>query len=228
MKKWIAGAAAVAALAVAANAQAASMLTGALSADNQYWAYISTDDNTLGTLIGQGSDWHSADSLTPTALTSGTYYLHIVAENWTSNSDHTVIPGNSAAGNPDGFIGQFSLSGTGYTFANGLTTLVTDTADWRATGQASAGASWSAPTGTLTSEAAYGFGPWASISGLPDGTSAQWVWSSTDPSGEAFFSTTISAVPEPATWGLMLLGFFGLGAVIRLARRKEEKAVAAA
>lgn len=31
---------------------------------------------------------------------------------------------------------------------------------------------------------------------------------------------TISGVPEPATWGLMLAGFFGLGAVVRAARRK--------
>jgi hypothetical protein len=36
-----------------------------------------------------------------------------------------------------------------------------------------------------------------------------------------------SAVPEPATWGLMLAGFFGLGGALRLARRKGNQAAIA-
>ena len=30
-----------------------------------------------------------------------------------------------------------------------------------------------------------------------------------------------SAVPEPSTWAMMLLGFFGLGSMVRASRRKE-------
>ncbi|THD72156.1 MAG: PEP-CTERM sorting domain-containing protein [Phenylobacterium sp.] len=37
---------------------------------------------------------------------------------------------------------------------------------------------------------------------------------------------TVTALPEPATWGLMLLGFGGLGAVLR--RRRADLALAAA
>jgi hypothetical protein len=37
---------------------------------------------------------------------------------------------------------------------------------------------------------------------------------------------TITAVPEPATWAMMLLGFLGVGFVIRGARRKVVPAVA--
>ena len=39
---------------------------------------------------------------------------------------------------------------------------------------------------------------------------------------------TISAVPEPVTWAMMLIGFGGLGAVMRTQRRKQLSAVAAA
>ncbi len=31
----------------------------------------------------------------------------------------------------------------------------------------------------------------------------------------------VSGVPEPATWGMLLLGFFGLGAAARVARRRQ-------
>jgi len=38
----------------------------------------------------------------------------------------------------------------------------------------------------------------------------------------------IGGVPEPATWAMMLVGFFGLGAVLRSSRRKLLGAIAAA
>jgi hypothetical protein len=37
----------------------------------------------------------------------------------------------------------------------------------------------------------------------------------------SFNSLSISAVPEPSTWAMMLLGFFSVGLMIRRARRKE-------
>jgi len=39
-------------------------------------------------------------------------------------------------------------------------------------------------------------------------------------------SVSISAVPEPATWAMMLAGFAGLGAAIRASRRKAALAAA--
>lgn len=35
-----------------------------------------------------------------------------------------------------------------------------------------------------------------------------------------YFDVTVTAVPEPATWALMLLGFGGLGAALRAGRRR--------
>lgn len=40
----------------------------------------------------------------------------------------------------------------------------------------------------------------------------------------ALFSATFAAVPEPATWALMLGGVFGAGAMLRLSRRRERLA----
>jgi hypothetical protein len=44
--------------------------------------------------------------------------------------------------------------------------------------------------------------------------------------GSAVYQVFASAVPEPATWGLLLLGFFGVGAMVRGSRRQDIIAVA--
>ena len=55
-------------------------------------------------------------------------------------------------------------------------------------------------------------------------------WQGMDDEGWAAHNVVVSqaaAVPEPATWGLMLVGFGGLGAVLRQSRRQRGAAVAA-
>jgi hypothetical protein len=48
-------------------------------------------------------------------------------------------------------------------------------------------------------------------------------------SGPAYFGPNLTfAVPEPATWAMMLLGVGMIGAGLRLARRKNDKALTAA
>jgi hypothetical protein len=42
---------------------------------------------------------------------------------------------------------------------------------------------------------------------------------SSAPSGLRVSTSGIAGIPEPATWGMMLLGFGGLGAILRLRRR---------
>jgi hypothetical protein len=45
---------------------------------------------------------------------------------------------------------------------------------------------------------------------------------------EEDFATAVGGVPEPATWAMLLIGFFGVGTALRLARRKQTGAVATA
>jgi MSHA biogenesis protein MshQ len=214
---------AAAALLVGSSAQAA-VLTGALTADNEFNAYISTSDAVLGTLVATGADWTTAYNFTTNLEAGQTYYLHVVANNWYGQS-------NMGGGNPDAFLGSFSLSGLTHAFSNGLQTLNTDTVNWRVDPHAFQALNnitdWVAPTGTPdvwannsdTNSIWYQNhgGPIAGVS-----PSADWIWSHNDPGGEALFSTTISAVavPEPTTWGLMIIGFGGIGAVIRHRRRQ--------
>jgi hypothetical protein len=193
------------ALTAAGAVQAAvPTLTGSLTSDNEFWAYLSTSDAALGTLIGQGNNWQATYSLTPTALSASTYYLHVVTNDY---------------GRPDMFIGSFSLTGP-YLFANSTTSLNTNATDWRAGGGA-ANASWSAPSGTPNDLGVNGTGPWGNVAGVS--ASARFIWNSPD-TDRAFFSTTITgprdtdAVPEPAAWALMITGFGLAGATLRRRR----------
>jgi len=201
----------------ASGASHATVLTGALPADNQFSAYISTNDSDLGTLVVAGNDWKTTYSLS-TALASGTYYLHIIADNFGG----PAVQGS----NPDALIGQFTLSDASFKFANGTQTLLTDLSDWRASDMPPS-SSWSlGPAGTPISYGTNsGVNIWSNNGGGArpgiDGN-AQWIWSSPDATGEAFFSTTISAVPEPSTWAMMILGFLGVGFVA--CRRKSPSA----
>ncbi|MBC9878334.1 PEPxxWA-CTERM sorting domain-containing protein [Bradyrhizobium sp. INPA01-394B] len=206
--KTTAAAVVVALSAFGATASQAATLTGNLTADNQFSVYISSSDSTLGTQIGSGNDWQHTYSIS-TNLTSGTYYLHIVGDNFGGPAT------SMAGGNPDAFIGQFSLTGN-FVFANGTQSLLTNTTNWRAMDATGGPGNWhSAPAGTPIS---YGTNDtttiWTNVSGgFRPGIAgpAQWIWSSPDQTGETYLSTTISAVPEPSTWAMMILGFLGVG-----------------
>jgi ABC-type phosphate transport system substrate-binding protein len=45
---------------------------------------------------------------------------------------------------------------------------------------------------------------------------------------EEDFGAAVGAVPEPATWAMLLIGFFSVGTALRLSRRRQLKALATA
>jgi LPXTG-motif cell wall-anchored protein len=185
-------------LMLAAGTAEATTLSLNLTADNQFSAYLSNSDSTLGTLIGSAGDWTTTASYA-TQLTGNTpYYLHVIATNW---------------GGPDGFIGSFTLGDATYQFSNGLQSLSTNTVNWNAVA-ASDNVSWTVPTVLAQSYGTNGVGPWGTRPGIDP--AAQWIWSNPDNGAYADLSTeiSVSAVPLPAAlplFGAAMAGLAGLG-----------------
>lgn len=207
----------IAALAIAGPA-AATTLSGDLTADNAFEAFLSTSPGTLGTAVASGNSWGNTYTLPATTLTPGkTYYLQIEAVD---------------GGPPGAFIGSFSLSDTDFQFANGGQTLDTDTVNWTGgfnDSQTNLPQSWIQPTGGVVSDGSNGVGPWGYNSGID--SAAEWIWPADSQSGgtnacgncTVDFMTTITSnvtggVPEPAEWALMLVGVLGVGAAMRRRR----------
>jgi MSHA biogenesis protein MshQ len=145
--------------------------SGRLNVDNQFWAYLSTDDAVQGTFIGSGNVWQTTYDISANLTPGQTYYLHLYAED---------------TGGPAGFLGDFELTGTDHVFANGQTTLTTNTADWRVSRTG-----WNNYQ-TPTSYGTNGAITWGTRPGVD--ANATWIWSGDNNSHNVnYFSTTINA-----------------------------------
>lgn len=220
----VAGAAALTLFVAVQPADADTSLSGTMTVDNGFFAYVSTDPSTLGTLIGSGNSWPSAFSVSSSTLGPGTYYLQIEGIN---------------EGGPASFSGIFSLSGNGQ-FGNGTQTLTTDPSnlsywlgDYNSSNSSFAAQPWVVPTGGVLQATSF---PWGNIVGT-----ANWIWPSdalSSPGGASGpcglctvdFMTQFSvsrsdaAVPEPRTWAMMLLGFGAIGVAARRRRAVRQTA----
>lgn len=229
MKMRFAAAATALALTAFIGQAQATTLYGSLTADNAFYAYISTSPTSIGTQVASGNNWQALSQFSTTLAPGQTYYLHIEAINY---------------GLEGGLIGSFTLSDPQFQFANGTQTLTTNTTDFTGSYNSSNNTvspqTWVDPTGKVTSVGSTSTAaPWSS-SAASTLTAAQWIWPSDAQSlpnsptkypSDAVcanctvdFSATISPVPEPLTLSLFGAGLFGLGALHR--RRKPGAAKA--
>jgi hypothetical protein len=208
---------ALAALSVlTAGLASATTISGSTTADNAFFVFLSTNNSVLGTQIASGNNWPTTFTVPATALTPGvTNYLQVEVINY---------------GLQGGFIGDFSLSDTGFHFANGTQSLSTDTTwagIYNSSNNSVAVQPWVMPTGGVVSFGANGVSPWGTRPGISSG--ADWIWpndANSLPGGSACanctvdFSTTIlpgakGVVPEPATLIFLGTGLVGIAAALR-------------
>lgn len=193
LTRFIASSVAAGAVLLATSA-AATTLTTRMSVDNGYIAYISTSNSVQGTQFGSGNDWQ-ASMLNSTVLTAGVdYYLHVYAYD---------------QGGIAGLLGDFSLDSDKHKFANGQAALTTNTVNWSGNNTGFNGVYTS--VGDLGAD---GIGPWGNRPGIAD--TARWIWAGNANSNDhAYFTTKITAVPEPGSMTLFGLGLAGLAALRR-------------
>lgn len=192
----------VAALVLAAGSQVASagtiplgsaVLSASMTADNSFEASISTSPTAAGTVFLTGNNWPTTSVGSQLVNGPGTYYLHVRAQDF---------------GRPEMFIGRFTLSGIGATFANGTQELVTNISDW-VVSTSGFGVETSAPTFLGDN----GSGPWGTFAAM--GSNADFIWSPQYVNGIAFFTASFTIVPTPAAATVL-----GLGGLVAARRRR--------
>jgi uncharacterized repeat protein (TIGR02543 family) len=161
----------------------ATTLTATITADDDFRIYVSTDDNTLGTLLGEGStadgSWASSSTFTYDLAPGVTYYVHVVA--WDLYKLKAAL------------LADLSLSDRVFQFRNGTQNLLTDSDTWYIS-DSGFGAGYYAPD--ALGQNLPTTKPWyVSVPGIS--SDAQWIWSNAGLDFTTrYFSTMIASKPN--------------------------------
>lgn len=195
----------VMAAAALAGTASADTLTFNGTADDFLKIFVSTDLSNPGAVVfDKTSGWGSVGTATINLEPGQSVYL--------------LIDANNANGGPAMLLANLSLSGETLRFANGLTTLTTDTTHWQVSETSFAG-TLSAPVSM--GQNLPGLQIWGAFAPVSSDATAIWAYNadwSNGRVGHAYFVTQISAVPEPATALLWLGGAAMLTALRRRTR----------
>ena len=242
MRKSVLTAAIFVAGITANSAAGAATLNLSVTADNAFSIYLSSNDAILGTPIGTSvggpaGQWAQSFNYAAT-LSDPNYFIHVVGTNY--NSANGLFDGagttNGSAPNPNAFLGQFSITGGGYVFANNTTSLLTnsDPNQWFGIGAAN-NTTWTQPSAAVQNFGQNGGNNiWGDAIGGPvPGISNQafWIWSNPDNANYADLSTAIFSTEAPVVTPLpAALPLFagGLGVLGLLARRRNRNSAAIA
>ncbi len=185
--------AASAAALAAGPAAFADTLTVNGTADDFFKLYIATDLGNPGAVaFDKTSGWSSLGSTAITLQPGQSVYLLIDADN--------------AFGGPAMLLADFTLSGGDLRFANGQTSLTTDTVNWKVS-ETSFATATQTPVSMGVNQP--GLQIWGQFAGVSPQATAIWAYQadwSQGHTGHAYFVTQITAVPEPATALLWLAG----------------------
>ncbi|MFT7774830.1 PEP-CTERM sorting domain-containing protein [Roseateles sp.] len=199
---------ATAAALAAGPAAFADTLTVNGTADDFFKLYIATELGNPGSAaFDKTSGWSALGSASITLQPGQSVYLLIDADN--------------AFGGPAMLLADFTLSGGSLRFANGQTSLTTDTVNWKVS-EASFAAATQAPVSMGLNQP--GLQIWGQFAGVSAQASAIWAYEAnwaTGHTGHAYFVTQITAVPEPATTLLWLGGAALLAGLRRRTRQRS-------
>lgn len=161
----------VAALSCFGNADTLSVV---LTVDDAFEAYVSTDPAVQGTFfLASPGTWMSNGEAT-VALTPGVV-------------NYLQVKGRDLYGNPQMFLGQFTINGTAFRFENQSNFLVTSPQHWIMTVNGFGGT-----PETIRDIGPNGTGPWGFRSGIS--ASARFIWTQAFSSGNRYFTARIVPV----------------------------------
>lgn len=158
-------------LATCAGAAIADSLSVVMTVDDAFEAYISTDPAAQGShFLSSPGQWYT-NGVATVALNPGVV-------------NYLQVKGRDLYGNPQMFIGQFTINGSNFRFENQTNYLLTNTTNWLMTVDGFGGT-----PETIRDIGPNGTGPWGMRTGIDP--AARFIWTQAFSTGNRYFTARI-------------------------------------